>query len=156
MKVKQLEIDSFRGIRNLTLYFDLKEPTVFLGVNGSSKSSILDCLAILLSWFNVGMQDLHREGNDFTDSDINNQSKKTENKITIYIDESESVSWSLRKIRDDWRVQARRTLRSFVNSINQIIFEFIIIKNFQRAVKVKNGISWFWIGTHAQYDKLIN
>lgn len=24
------------------------------------------------------------------------------------------------------------------------------------GVEVKNGISWFWIGTHAQYDKLIN
>ena len=24
------------------------------------------------------------------------------------------------------------------------------------GVEVKNGISWFWIGTHAQHDKLIS
>ncbi|MCC0179507.1 hypothetical protein I4641_21335 [Waterburya agarophytonicola K14] len=24
------------------------------------------------------------------------------------------------------------------------------------GVEVNNGISWFWIGTHAQYDKLVN
>lgn len=24
------------------------------------------------------------------------------------------------------------------------------------GVDVNNGISWFWIGNHAQYDKLIN
>jgi hypothetical protein len=24
------------------------------------------------------------------------------------------------------------------------------------GVEVGNGISWFWIGTHAQYDKLID
>ena len=23
------------------------------------------------------------------------------------------------------------------------------------GIEVKNGISWFWIGTHAQYDRLI-
>jgi hypothetical protein len=23
------------------------------------------------------------------------------------------------------------------------------------GVEVKNGISWFWIGTHAEYDKLL-
>lgn len=23
------------------------------------------------------------------------------------------------------------------------------------GVEVENGISWFWIGTHAQYDKLL-
>ena len=117
MKVKQLEIRYFRGIENLTLDFDLKEPTVFLGVNGSGKSNILDCLAILLSWFNVAMQDIHREGNDFTDSDINNKSKETKNKITIYIDESESVSWTLRKIRNDWRVQTRR----FFNGVGKLV-----------------------------------
>ena len=24
------------------------------------------------------------------------------------------------------------------------------------GVEVENGISWFWIGTHAEYDKLIS
>ena len=24
------------------------------------------------------------------------------------------------------------------------------------GIEVTNGISWFWIGTHAQYDKLLN
>jgi predicted ATP-binding protein involved in virulence len=51
MKVKQLKINSFRGISNLTLDFSPNEPTVFIGDNGVGKSSILDCLAILLSHF---------------------------------------------------------------------------------------------------------
>jgi predicted ATP-dependent endonuclease of OLD family len=50
MKVKQLKISSFRGIENLTLDFPPDEPTVFIGNNGVGKSSILDSLAILLSW----------------------------------------------------------------------------------------------------------
>lgn len=49
MRVKRLKMQSFRGIGDLTLDFDEKEPTVFVGINGVGKSSILDCIAILLS-----------------------------------------------------------------------------------------------------------
>ena len=103
MKVKQLEIDSFRGIKNLTLDFDLNEPTVFLGVNGSGKSSILDCLAILLSWYNNRIIDPQKGGNSFSDSDINNQSNKTANTITLCIDESKIHSWTLENSRNKWK-----------------------------------------------------
>ncbi|MBD2414844.1 ATP-binding protein [Nostoc calcicola FACHB-389] len=49
MKVKRLKMESFRGIGDLTLEFDETSPTVLIGINGVGKSSILDCLAILLS-----------------------------------------------------------------------------------------------------------
>ncbi|MEH2077438.1 MAG: AAA family ATPase [Nostoc sp.] len=49
MKIKCLKMQSFRGIGDLTLEFDEKSPTALIGINGVGKSSILDCLAILLS-----------------------------------------------------------------------------------------------------------
>lgn len=49
MQVRRLKIESFRGIGNLTLEFSDKTPTVLIGINGVGKSSILECLAILLS-----------------------------------------------------------------------------------------------------------
>ena len=53
MKVKRLELKGFRGFDEIVLDFDTtpQRPTVFIGVNGVGKSSILDGLAILLSWF---------------------------------------------------------------------------------------------------------
>ncbi len=99
MKVKQLKINFFRGIKDLTLDFDLNEPTVFIGINGVGKSTILDCLAILLSWFNVCVQDLHKQGSYFTDSDINNQSKETRNEIKVVTHDLEAFSWFLIKRR---------------------------------------------------------
>ncbi|MDZ7967224.1 MAG: AAA family ATPase [Nostoc sp. DedSLP03] len=51
MKVKRLKMQSFRGIGDLTLDFHEAEPTVLIGNNGVGKSSILDCLAVLLSQF---------------------------------------------------------------------------------------------------------
>ena len=101
MKVKQLKINSFRGIKDLTLDFDLNEPTVLIGINGSGKSSILDCLAILLSWYNAYVENVHQKGEQFSDSDINNQSDKTQNQITVCIRDSEDFSWALKQRRDD-------------------------------------------------------
>ncbi|WP_375469341.1 AAA family ATPase [uncultured Nostoc sp.] len=49
MKVKRLQMQSFRGIGDLTLDFPETSPTALIGINGVGKSSILDCLAILLS-----------------------------------------------------------------------------------------------------------
>ncbi|MFM7190242.1 MAG: AAA family ATPase, partial [Microcystaceae cyanobacterium] len=53
MKVKRLELKGFRGFDEIVLDFDVTpgRPTVFIGNNGVGKSSILDALAILLSWF---------------------------------------------------------------------------------------------------------
>lgn len=49
MKVKRLQMHLFRGIGDLILDLHTNEPIVFIGINGVGKSSILDCIAILLS-----------------------------------------------------------------------------------------------------------
>lgn len=49
MKIKRIEMQSFLGIGDMTLEFQEKEPNVIIGINGVGKSSILECIAILLS-----------------------------------------------------------------------------------------------------------
>lgn len=50
MKIERLILENFRGIGK-TLELPLEpDLTVLAGVNGSGKSTILDALAILLSW----------------------------------------------------------------------------------------------------------
>lgn len=50
MKIERLILENFRGIGK-TLDLPLEpDLTVLAGVNGSGKSTILDALAILLSW----------------------------------------------------------------------------------------------------------
>jgi predicted ATP-binding protein involved in virulence len=113
MKVKRLKITSFRGISDLTLEFHKTEPTVFIGVNGVGKSSILDCLVICLSRFmariefdpnseailHIEHDEAYREkhyaeGRSFDKWDIKNGDNKTDNEITILID-AKAVQWSL-------------------------------------------------------------
>ncbi len=99
MKVKRLKMNSFRGFSDLTLEFDTDEPTVFIGINGVGKSSILECLAILLSWLTKRIQTPNSSGRFFTEDDIKNGCKETHNEITISINDWPEVVWSLTKVR---------------------------------------------------------
>ncbi|MGL4501664.1 MAG: AAA family ATPase, partial [Planktothrix sp.] len=85
MKIKRLIINSFRGIKTLNLEFSPSEPIVFIGANGVGKSSILDCLAILLSWLPARLQNPQTSGQFFTEEDIKNGAKETHAEITIKI-----------------------------------------------------------------------
>jgi len=98
VKVKRLKMKSFRGISDLTLEFDTDEPTVFIGINGVGKSSILECLAILLSWLTKRIQTPNSSGRSFNEDDIKKGCKETHNEITISINDWEVV-WSLTKVR---------------------------------------------------------
>jgi predicted ATP-binding protein involved in virulence len=91
-------MNSFRGISDLTLEFDTDEPTVFIGINGVGKSSILECLAILLSWLTKRIQNPNSSGRSFNEDDIKNGCKETHNEITISINDWPEVVWSLTKV----------------------------------------------------------
>ncbi|MDB9375104.1 AAA family ATPase [Nodularia sphaerocarpa] len=98
MKVKRLKMQSFRGIGDLTLDFNQNEPTILIGINGVGKSSIIDCLAILLSRFTSSIQHSTSSGRLFTEEDITNGHKETHNEINISFD-SEELTWSLTKVK---------------------------------------------------------
>ncbi|MHC5934939.1 AAA family ATPase [Nostoc sp.] len=98
MKVKRLKMQSFRGIGDLTLEFDETGPTVLIGINGVGKSSIIDCLAILLSRFTSSIQYSTPSGRLFSEEDITNGQKETHNEIIVSF-YSEEATWSLTKVR---------------------------------------------------------
>ncbi|MDY7003813.1 MAG: AAA family ATPase [Cyanobacteriota bacterium] len=99
MKLKRLEINCFRGINKLTIDFVTTEPTVFIGVNGVGKSSILNCIAIILSWLLVRIQYEPEvtiftrynqrdpsKGKSFSKQDITNGYEETYCKMILSID----------------------------------------------------------------------
>jgi predicted ATP-binding protein involved in virulence len=101
MKVKRLKINSFRGIGDLTLDFEESQLSVLIGVNGVGKSSILDCLAILLSQFTGRIQESLDSMRSLSEQDISNGCKETQNEITISLDDTKEIIWSLGKTRED-------------------------------------------------------
>lgn len=107
MKVNQLVIQNFRGIEDLTLDFGDRNLIVLIGINGSGKSSILDCLAILLRcltpYIEHYLNPLSKRSSirDKTRSlvikrqDIKNHKKSSFAEIKIELDGSQIYEWSL-------------------------------------------------------------
>lgn len=100
MKVKRLAIDSFRGFDSLNLEFDRNQPTVFIGINGAGKSTILDCLAILLSLLTTKIENSQNSSLSFNETDIKNGSESTHTEIAISLDNSQEFRWSLSKLME--------------------------------------------------------
>ncbi|MEP0816202.1 AAA family ATPase [Trichocoleus desertorum GB2-A4] len=111
-------MESFRGIDEMTLEFSDSEPIVLIGVNGVGKSSILDCLSILLSWLTTRIeydpdgrgsfarkQDGHlviarqselAEGHNFDEFDVKNGERVSRGEVTLSFG-IQKVTWALTK-----------------------------------------------------------
>ena len=98
MRIKRIHMQSFRGIKEIQIDFHEKEPNVFIGINGVGKSSILDCLAILLSRYTSPVQFPTTSGRLFREEDISYGESQTYNEITVDTAEEE-VTWSLAKVQ---------------------------------------------------------
>jgi predicted ATP-binding protein involved in virulence len=61
MKIKQVRIQDFRGIEDLSLNFGSDNINVIIGMNGVGKSSVIDCLCILLSAYVKELRKVFRE-----------------------------------------------------------------------------------------------
>ena len=118
MKIKRIEMQSFRGIGDMTLEFQENEPNVIIGINGVGKSSILECLAILLSRYTKPIQFPTTSGRLFQEEDISTGSEETRNEITVETSESE-VTWSLSKMRK----KRSKTAGSDLSQLRQLIDE---------------------------------
>jgi predicted ATP-binding protein involved in virulence len=101
MKIKHLKMNSFRGISDLALDFNEMGPTVLIGVNGVGKSSILDCIAILLSQFTGRIQDTPTSMRSLSEEDITHGSKETQIEITITLNGEQDFTLSLSLLRED-------------------------------------------------------
>ncbi|NJN13367.1 MAG: AAA family ATPase [Richelia sp. RM2_1_2] len=94
MHIEKLHIQNFRGFEEITLNFPKSNTAVFIGINGAGKSSILDCIAIMLAQF---VAELRNEVADIelSENDIKINSQSTVNNITILIGDAERISWEM-------------------------------------------------------------
>ncbi len=84
MRIKGLTLKDFRGFENLDISFDNQLSTIFLGGNGTGKSTILDGISIILAKSFTQIFELLKlqvlasnESIDFSKFDINSNSKES-------------------------------------------------------------------------------
>lgn len=94
MKITQLELHNFKGIQSLTLSLE-ESLTVFIGINGAGKSTILEALAISLSWVVARIRHAGAPGRGIQELDIHNNAPFALIKATT---DSGEV-WQLVKVR---------------------------------------------------------
>ena len=103
MRLESIKLAGFRGITKLKLEFP-EQVNVLAGVNGSGKSAVLDCTAIMLSRLIGRIRSSAGTGRYFVDSDISNKRSETQNRVTIRF-QGQSVHWSVTKTRRGRRKQ---------------------------------------------------
>jgi predicted ATP-binding protein involved in virulence len=106
MKIKKLQIENFTRFTDLTLELPPSNVTVFIGNNGSGKTSLLRALATLLSWLIARTEREKGSGSPILDSDIENDAKYS--KITLKVgdglDSQETLfQWTLVKQRKGFK-----------------------------------------------------
>jgi predicted ATP-binding protein involved in virulence len=121
MRVKELKLHNFRGIKDLHLVFNTEHNVVVLvGVNGVGKSSILDCLNLLINFHKIVYDNAHtiseqfleyhsqQEQEDFlrdrqnllSTSDIHLDANKTLNQIKVEFN-NRDLEWTIAKFKQE-------------------------------------------------------
>lgn len=105
MKIKDIHIQNFRGIENLSIADADPHMNLIVGINGAGKTSVLDALAMLLSWFIARMRSSNAKGLLPNNLDIRIGSKEP---CFLSIDTENGVSWGLGK-KKAYTVRKRQT-----------------------------------------------
>ncbi len=95
MRIEKLHIQNFRGFQDIELKFTKSNLAVLIGINGAGKSSILDCLAIMLAQFVAKLRNLQVADIELSENDIKLNSYSNVNTISILIGDTEEISWRM-------------------------------------------------------------
>lgn len=109
MYIDTIRLKQFRGARGLALKLD-PQLNVFVGMNGSGKSTVLDASAIMLSWLVNRLKSAKGSGRPISKSDI--QNSRPFSKLAIECKESfdqDPLRWGLAKSLHGARSSEERT-----------------------------------------------
>ena len=118
MKLGELKLRGFRHFRQVDIEFG-KRLTVFVGINGAGKTSVVDALAILLSRLIGRIRSTRGAGRFFTESDIRKGMRETVNSLEIEFD-GKPVSWRTTKARRGRRRQTITNLSAIKDIVEQV------------------------------------
>ncbi len=114
MRITDLSLTHYRGAESLHLELD-PHLNVFIGVNGSGKSTVLDAVAIMLSWAVNRIKSVGASGRSILETDITNAHSSALIDISC-IDDGHSITWKLAKSR---KGHGSPDTHSSFNSLNE-------------------------------------
>jgi predicted ATP-binding protein involved in virulence len=127
MKIIEVSLNHYRGAESLRLELD-KNLNVFAGVNGSGKSTVLDGIAILLSWAVSRIKHSGSSGRPISENDITNGQSSVSIELNC-TEGSQTIAWKLSKSR---KGRASSGDRSNLNNLSEFA------KKIQAEISEKN------------------
>ena len=119
MKIKKLSLSNYRGVKSLDLELN-KTINVFLGINGAGKSTVLDAVAIMLSWVVSRLKQSRASGRPITENDVTNGTLVSSIELSC-IDKEQKVFWKLVKRRKSYmKVKKKSDLSALSNYTKQL------------------------------------
>ena len=129
MKIKSLKLTNFRGAADLPLALD-ERLNVFVGVNGAGKSTVLDAVALALSWAANRIRHTSSSGRPIDKSEITNGKSTAAIEVNCQ-SEIGTVAWKLSKSRAGHAAEDKSSFhelteyaRSVQNSITETAERF--------------------------------
>ena len=116
MKIRDIAIDHFRGIGNVYIERLDQHMNLFVGINGAGKSSILDAISLVFSWYVARMLSVKGRGRDIPKDDI---SKHSPNGCTIELTMNGGEKWKLYR-----SLRYHKTDKSDLSDLNRQIATF--------------------------------
>ena len=116
MKIQNISINHFRGIGNVRIENLDEHVNLFVGINGAGKSSILDAISLVFSWYVARMLSVKGRGRDIPKDDI---SKHSSNGCAIELTMAGGDKWKLYR-----SLKYHKTDRSDLSALNRLIAEF--------------------------------
>ena len=120
MRIKSIKLINYRGVVNLTSDFH-RQLNVFIGVNGAGKSTILDSLAIMLSWLVNRLKNTNASGRKISETEINNGQGTAIIEITGATEDSQEITWKIVKTRTGYSHAVKGSNFSQLNEYTQQI-----------------------------------
>jgi predicted ATP-binding protein involved in virulence len=129
MKITKLSLNHYRGAESLELKLDL-HLNVLAGVNGAGKSTVLDAVAIMLSWAVNRIKSANASGRPIPETDITNGYSSAAIEISC-MDEQQEITWKLVKNRKGRSSQNGHSNFSHLSEFTQKLQETITSENEQ-------------------------
>ena len=120
MRIKSINLTNYRGAVSLNIDFH-RQINVFIGVNGAGKSTILDSLAIMLSWLVNRLKNTNASGRQISETEINNGQGTAIIEITGVTEDSQEITWKIVKTRTGYIHAGERSNFSQLNEYTQQI-----------------------------------